>query len=228
MCFSTEASFGAGAVLTVIGIATIKTAQSPSHRFFASIPFLFAMQQISEGFLWLSLSNPLYAPLQQASTFVFLFFAEILWPIWVPFAVYKLEPLENRKKILKIFIGLGAFVSLYLTYCLFNFPVEAKAMEHHIFYKQSFPLSFSPYATLIYVIATVVPHFISSIRRMWMFGSTVFISYLITAVFYTNYIVSVWCFFASFISISIFAILYLHNKTAQIGKDDVLEQVIAD
>ena len=49
MCFSTEASFISGAVLSIIGIATIKKAQTPAQIIFAVIPLLFAVQQIAEA-----------------------------------------------------------------------------------------------------------------------------------------------------------------------------------
>ena len=55
MCFSANASFGAGVVLTIIGVAAIKKVQHPSQILFASIPLLFAVQQISEGILWITL-----------------------------------------------------------------------------------------------------------------------------------------------------------------------------
>jgi hypothetical protein len=51
---------------------------------------------------------------------------------------------------------------------------------------------------------------------MWLLGVTVLISYAITAIFYTDYIVSVWCFFASIISVAIYIIMYELNKSNQI------------
>jgi hypothetical protein len=50
---------------------------------------------------------------------------------------------------------------------------------------------------------------------MWMLGTTVLISYIVTAVFYEHYILSVWCFFSSIISLSIYAIMVEISKTAQ-------------
>ena len=58
MCFSASASFGAGIVLTGIGVASIKKSDTRSKSLFASIPLIFGIQQITEGFLWLALSNP--------------------------------------------------------------------------------------------------------------------------------------------------------------------------
>ena len=41
MCFSASASFGAGVVLNVIGVATIKKTHHSPQLLFASIPFIF-------------------------------------------------------------------------------------------------------------------------------------------------------------------------------------------
>ncbi len=106
MCFSTSASFGAGAILAVIGVASIKKAKSPSETFFASIPLIFSFQQFTEGFVWLSLSNPTYAFLQQISTYTFLFIAQVIWPTWVPLSIFLLEKKSKRKIIQKILIGI--------------------------------------------------------------------------------------------------------------------------
>lgn len=99
MCFSASASFGAGVILSVIGIASIKKVQSPSQIIFVSIPLIFAVQQIMEGFLWLALTNTHYAPLQKFTTYVFLFFAQVVWPFWVPYVILKLEIKERRKRV---------------------------------------------------------------------------------------------------------------------------------
>lgn len=215
MCFSAGASFGAGAILSVVGVASIRKAESPSQILFASIPLMFAVQQITEGFLWLSLTDPAYASLQQVTTYNFLFFAQVAWPMWVPFAILKLEPKERQRTFEKVLAGIGAFVSLYLAYCLLSYHVEAKVVGYHITYQQDYPSALGRYGGLLYVIATVAPPFFSRIKRMWMLGATVLISYVITTVLYTDYIVSVWCFFASIISIAIYVIMYNLRKTNQ-------------
>jgi hypothetical protein len=63
MCFSASASFGAGAALTVLGVLSLRKSESRSHIMFASIPLLFAAQQFTEGFVWLSFINPKFAGL---------------------------------------------------------------------------------------------------------------------------------------------------------------------
>jgi hypothetical protein len=155
MCFSATASFGAGVVLSVVGVAAIKKTQSPSQIPFASIPLLFAMQQVTEGFLWLALSDPAYVSLQEVTTYNFLFFAQVAWPVWVPFAILKLDAKEKRRMIEKILVAIGALVSLYLAYCLLNYPVDAKIDGYHISYRQDYPVSLSHYGGLLYIIATI-------------------------------------------------------------------------
>ena len=207
MCFSASASFGAGIVLSVIGVATLKKVQQPSQIPFAALPLIFAIQQFSEGILWLALPNPAYLILQQVIAYIFLFFAQIVWPVWVPIAILLLEKKEKRRKTQKIVAGIGMLLSCYLAYCLISYHVEAKIIGYHIFYEQDYPTLNQTYGLAFYIIATIVPAFISHIKRMWMLGVTILISYIISDIFYEQYIVSVWCFFASIISISVYAIM---------------------
>jgi hypothetical protein len=207
MCFCASASFVAGVVLSVIGIASIKKTHHSSQLLFSSIPLIFAVQQIAEGVLWLTLPNPDYATIQKITTYIFLFFAEILWPIWVPIAILLLEKDITRKNIQKVFVGAGLIVGFYLAYCLISFNVEAKIIGHHISYSLYYPSSLRYYGIVFYALATIVPPFFSHIRRMWMLSITILISYIISAIFYEHYILSVWCFFSSIISISIYAIM---------------------
>jgi len=215
MCFSASASFGAGFVLTVIGVAAIKKTQHPSQLLFASIPFIFGVQQIAEGILWLSLPNPDYVYAQKIFTIIFLFFAQILWPMWVPIAILLLEKKITRKKIQEVLVGAGIIVSSYLAYCLLTFHVEAKIVGHHIKYIQDYPTSFRTIGIIFYALATIVPPFFSHVKRIWMLGTTILLSYIVTAVFYEHYILSVWCFFSSIISIAIYAIMLELSKADQ-------------
>lgn len=207
MCFSASASFGAGIVLSVIGVASIKKVQQPSQIIFASIPLIFAVQQITEGFLWLSLSNPPYAFMQKTTTYIFLVCAQIIWPVFVPYSIFLLEKNKKRKTIEKVLVMTGVLVSLYLAYCLITYKVEAKAIAYHISYLQSYPAGLVHYGGALYVIATIAPAFVSSIKKMWLLGTVILISYIISKIFYEDYIVSVWCFFASVISIMVLVML---------------------
>lgn len=207
MCFSATASFSAGVVLTVIGIAALRKVQHPSQVMFAAIPLLFAAQQISEGALWVLLPANGNPDLIKFLTYFFLFFAQVLWPLWVPVALLMVERESTRKKGQKLLACIGVLVALYLGYCLLSFPVQAEITGYHVYYTQHYPAAFKVLGGLLYVIATIVPPFFSHIKRMWLLGLTVLVSYIISTVFYDHYVVSVWCFFASIISISVYIIM---------------------
>lgn len=207
MCFSASASFGAGIILSAITVGTIKKTEEPYQIYFSFIPLIFCIQQITEGLLWLSLTDLAFTPLQQPTTYVFLFFAQVVWPWWLPYSILQLEQDKTRKKFIRILFIMGALVSLYLASCLVLYPVEAKIISYHITYKQDYPIRFGGYGDFIYSMATILPALISSIKRMWILGAVISISYLITMLFYSDYVISVWCFFASVISFTVLLLL---------------------
>jgi hypothetical protein len=212
MCFSAGASFGAGIVLATVGIASLKKVQTPSQKPFASIPILFAIQQFSEGFLWLSLSNPAHASWQQIPVYVFLAFAQIVWPTWVPFSILMVEKDAKRKRILMLMLGIGMMVSSYLAYCMVVYHLEAQIAAYHIQYTLHFPMAVAWFSGMVYFIPTVLPPFVSGIKRMRILGLTILTSYLITTVFFHEYIISIWCFFAAVLSVMILSIMSVLNK----------------
>jgi hypothetical protein len=207
MCFSASASFSAGVILSAVGIATLKKVKKKYQLPFAGIPIVFAAQQITEGFLWLALQEPFSSSLGRVTTYLFLFFAQVVWPAWAPFSIYSTETGTRQKKRLKVLVAVGIVVSLYLAYCLFNYPVKARIVGHHISYEQDYPAALSRYGGFLYIVATILPPFLSSLKRMNFLGFAILVSYLVTAIFYEGYIVSVWCFFASIISIVVYAIM---------------------
>jgi len=217
MCFSSNASFSSGALLIGIGILSIKKTQHASQLLFACIPFIFGVQQIAEGILWLSIDNPNYILTKKVVVYIFLFFAQVLWPIWVPIALLHLEKKDARKKIHKCIAIAGISVGIYLAYCLCIFPVAANNMGRHINYILDFPKPYRYYVIVIYSMATIAPLFFSSIKGVWVLGTIILLSYIATIIFYNYYIISVWCFFSSIISIYIYVILSKSKNTVSAG-----------
>ena len=81
-------------------------------------------------------------------------------------------------------------------------PVATYILEHHIVYDYN-PLikSLKRLSVAIYMIVTLVPLFLSSLRIVKMLGILLFVSAAISYAFYTEAFVSVWCFFAALISV---------------------------
>jgi uncharacterized membrane protein YqjE len=207
MCFSTEASFAGGVIISTIGVFTVTKLHKRSQLVFGIIPLFFGIQQIAEGLLWWSLPNPDLLNLQKFSTYFFLTMAQVIWPAMIPFSVLAMEENPKRKKILRVLLVLGIALSLYYAICLMTCHVNPQIINYHIKYNTDFPGSLAKAAFVVYLVVTITPLFISSVRRTHLMGILVFLSCLVTAIFFTQYLTSVWCFFAALISVVVLWIL---------------------
>lgn len=216
MCFSTSASFGAATILGVAGITTITKAQ-PHAKYFAAIPLLFSVQQFAEGFVWLTFTHTNYAAVQQIPIHILIVFAYVIWPVWIPLSIMLVEKNAKRKKALQVLLLTGIFISLYIAYCLCVYPVRAIVTAHHIKYTFGFPhtlLALTWLSDAFYFIASLLPPFISSAKRIWMFGVVITLSYIVSRIYFKDAVISVWCFFAAALSIIILLIISANKKSS--------------
>ena len=211
MCFSATASFGAGAVLLAIGIVSVKKSASVPQKVLSCVPLIFSVQQFTEGVLWLSMAHSVLTQWREMATYVFLAFAQVVWPVMVPLSVMLLEKDPINKRILKGFLALGITVSLYLAYCLLFYKVEASVSSYHIQYDVDYPRLFR-HSGALYFMATVLPSVITSIKSLRLLGVIIFLSYVVTIIFYERYLVSVWCYFAAIISIVVLSVITEMNR----------------
>jgi hypothetical protein len=204
MCFSATASFTTSGVLFITGVASLSKVGNRSQVMLASTPLLFGVQQLSEGLLWLNLADGDSYSHEHILTYFFVIFGQLVWPIWVPLANLKLEKQYARRKILAITVGLGSIISSYLAYQMLTNPVRAEIREHHIKYVFDYSGSLVENFNLTYLIPTVFSHFVSSIKKIQILGGFTLLAFLISKIYFTNYIFSVWCFFAAILSAWIF------------------------
>jgi len=207
MCFSASASFTAGAVLSVIGIATLRQVKRPAEILFAAIPLLFALQQITEGLLWLDLQNAVALP-KAWIVLIYSLFSHVIWPIIVPLSVSRLESVPWRKKALLACQIVGWLVGLYLLYIVLRFPVNAKIQGGHIAYDS--PHFYIAIVVAMYLAATSISGILSSHRAIKAFGALALISSVAAYAFHTATWISVWCFFAAVLS----SIIWWHFRKA--------------
>jgi ABC-type Fe3+-siderophore transport system permease subunit len=120
-------------------------------------------------------------------------------------------------------VGMGIVLSSYYAFCLLFFSVTPEIRGYHIHYKTGFPQSLSMVAFIIYLIVTITPLFVSSIKRTHILGILMFLSCLVTAIFFTQYLTSVWCFFAALISGVIYWILSDSKKKFNFDKLNLLK-----
>ncbi|MHC4956445.1 MAG: DUF6629 family protein, partial [Planctomycetota bacterium] len=146
MCFSAEASFATGAVLVPAGIYCVRTSleRDPRYLALAVSPLVFAVQQACEGFVWLGLDRGDHDLARYASA-VFLFFAIVFWPSWVPLSALMVEGRRWARWVLGAASGaaLATSLSIFL-------PLAFRAREwlrpgirfHSIEYDYSIPPAF--------------------------------------------------------------------------------------
>jgi hypothetical protein len=211
MCFSAGASFTAGAVLSATGVVTLTRVKKPSMRLFSLLPLIFGVQQLAEGFVWITLNNPGHDTAQKVFMYIFLVIADVIWPTLIPGSMLVMEPDAGRRKIMRIFLISGMIVSAYYAVCLSIFSVNPEIVNCHIFYAGTYVPALMIPAFLLYLISTLTPLFLSSVRGMKWFGAAMFISVLVTVVFYIRNVTSVWCFFAAILSIMILLIIRKEN-----------------
>lgn len=212
MCFSAQASFAASAILLLVGARAVSQIKSPRQLMFAFTPLLFSIQQLSEGVLWLTLANTTSSALSTMMIYSFLFFALIIWPIWIPSALFLIEKNKFSQKILLIFTIIGSSISFYFLYSLATQGSSAQIIKNHIsynFYKSFFHRGIMAF---IYCIPTVGSFFIASMPILKFFGIALLTSIAITVVFWKFCFTSVWCFFAALLSIlTIIALKQMNN-----------------
>lgn len=212
MCFSATASFTAAAVLGAAGAVSLKKMTDRSQFMFAAIPLLFGIQQATEGLLWMSLTQSGYSHLQTVTTYFFLFFAQMLWTTWIPVSVMLLEKDPLRKTILSYISVAGVGASALLAYRMLFFSVHAVIDSHHINYVIGTSEFIKITSSVLYVIAIILPPFVSSVNRMKPLAIIQLASLLVTRFFYAQYLISVWCFFAGVLSIVIISIMQSYRN----------------
>lgn len=217
MCFSANASFIAGVALTVVGVASMSQVRKPAQLMFASIPLLFAIQQVCEGFVWLSLSEDDFAQWHGTAKYAFLIFAQIIWPTWIPLSYLLIERSPKRRKIIRYFLFGGIITTIALTYRLLFLTAVAEIDGCHISYHIDGTKPLLIITGIFYLSAIVVAPFLSSWKSAFVLASANVISLAVTQFFFDAYLVSVWCFFAAVQSVLIFFVMR-EMKRQSVGK----------
>jgi len=209
MCFSATASFTLGAALIPAGAYCVYQAcvKKPSYLGLATVPLLFGIQQICEGFVWLGIHDRDLARTRTASL-AFLFFALAVWPFWFPLQAAIMERDPPRRTILIVVSLLSMAWFWVLFWPIVSGPetlLETRVERHSIQY--DYPeLPIYRYIRvgvlrILYFATVALPFVISSERFGRLPGIALGSSALISAVVFHYAYVSVWCFFAAVLAI---------------------------
>jgi hypothetical protein len=208
MCISSEVSFTLAATLGAAGGYCVRRAARDNRSLLplAVIPLVFGVQQFCEGWVWTGVARGDPALTTTAAT-LYLFFALLFWPVWIPFSMLLLERSRRTRRALGAMTLLGAVLGLGLMVPLVVDPgwLAIQVSHHSLHYSigqspifQVFP------GTLwegLYLLVVSTPLFVSSEKKMVHCGVAVIISASVTYVFFDHALASVWCLFAAALSV---------------------------
>lgn len=208
MCFSATASFTASALLAGAGVATLVKVRNTSASLFAGSALLFSLQQFVEGILWLGFNDRINPHWVSVATFAFLFIAQVIWPVWVPLSMYRMEYRQSFHRILKVLIICGIVYAVHAFYSLIYYQPTAQVADHHILYHLNFPVMLiHHFSTVIYFATTVLPFFVTSMNRMRAFGLAIFSAFVVTYILYPDFVISIWCYYAAVLSALVYFVV---------------------
>jgi hypothetical protein len=215
MCFSAPVSFSAAVGLGAIGCVSLVRTRSAKELPLAAIPLLFAAQQACEGFVWRVLEH---APFHVESTpwaRAFLFFALLVWPVYIPLALWLAEPKGARQTALLALVGVGAVLGAYLMARATFRDSNACIAFGNLYYWVQIETPIKRVVLASYLATIVVPFIVSSLRGTYVAAFVIVVSFGVTALLYRAGFASVWCFFAAVMSGAIACVKRPTTRTTQ-------------
>jgi len=205
MCFSARASLGVAVALLPAGAYCLAMAWRKDRRYLplAAVPVLFGLQQLCEARVWagLDLGDP---GLARVPSLAFLFFALVVWPVWVPLAVAAVEP-RGRKRLALIAVAMvGAAVG-----AAYYLPVAADGgrgrgpavVGHSVRYDFSGVPAAAGWAwPALYLVTACGPLLASRDRHLRPLGVGVAVAAVASYLLFEYAVASVWCFLAAILS----------------------------
>jgi hypothetical protein len=202
VCFSASANFIGSAVLGAIGVATLFEVKHRRELLLAAMPCLFALHQITEGFVWLGLDNKLPPIVAHDAGAAFVLYAQGLLPFLLPLSVLLIEPTRDRRRSMLFFSTLGGALAVYLLWGLIAYPLQVYASHHGIVYLNR--ITTTSLVAVLYVTATCGALFFSGFRDLVLLA-WLNLAGLLTVIAVRRYeFTSIWCAYAAVVSVVIY------------------------
>lgn len=219
MCFSPAASFTAAALLAPLGAAAVMRARKVDPRYVAlcALPFLFSLQQFSEGMVWVA-GGWADAAWVERFSLAYMFFSWIAWPIWVPVSVYFLEPHARRPLYLAFAVG-GAMLGglQYVPYFAHDDWLTTTFLPYAIRYSDIELLDalITREATYgLYLIFIIAPLLVSSETPARIFGLLVAGVLAVTLAFFQFAYISVFCIGGAIMSFYLVYMIFRRGRAS--------------
>jgi hypothetical protein len=210
MCFSAEADFVGGAVIGVVGIATLAEVHTKRELPLAALPLAFAVHQLTEGFVWLGLEGGIARSWGDVATHLYLLYAWAVLPLLVPLAVALVEPDLRKRRWMLGLTAVGGAVGAYLLAAMTQTDISARIVGHTIHYQGAGNLGDA--VTVLYVTVTCGAFLLSSHRRIVWFGFANLLAVVAVGWYQAAALTSLWCVWGAIASILIYFHFAEHGR----------------
>ena len=199
MCFSAQADLVGGIAVGAIGVDVVRHVDRRyDHLMLAALPLLFAAHQLDEAFVWWGLQGHVGSGVGRVAMWIYLLFAFVVLPVYVPAAVWSVEPPGRRRSALVPFIALGVLVSGLLLRAMLRGPVTAALGHYHLSY--GIGLRSGALVVGAYVVATCGSLIFSGYRDIAIFGVVNLVAVVLLARLEIDGFASLWCGWAAITS----------------------------
>ncbi len=196
MCFSPQADLVGGVVIGAIGIDVLRHVEGRRRYLpLAALPLVFAAHQLDEAVVWWSLQGHVGPTIGSVATWIYLLIAFVVLPVYVPVAILLIEPPGPRRRMIGVFVALGAVVSGLLFAAMVTGPVTATLADWHVSYGTGIPAAF--WVVTAYVAATCGALLFSGNRHLAVFGMVNLVAAAAIAVIAGEGLASLWCAWAA-------------------------------
>ncbi|HTU28859.1 MAG TPA: DUF6629 family protein [Solirubrobacteraceae bacterium] len=201
MCFSPQADFTAGSVITLVGIETLRRVDHRRELIVGALPLLFGLHQLVEGFVWLGLRGEVSQGVGDTAKQTYIVFAHAVLPALVPLGFTLLEPDRRRARWMWPLVAAGVLLGAYLLWQVTAYPVGAQQLARCIDYTTHTPNDILIGA--LYVTVTCGPALMSTRRHLRWFGAVSLAGAIAAALVRVDELTSLWCVYVALVSVLI-------------------------
>ena len=199
MCFSAQEDLIGGVVLGAIGIDTLRhVGDRREYLPLAALPLMFAGHQVMEAFVWWGLQGHVSATVAEVATWLYLLFAFVLLPTYIPVAVLVTEPPGPRRRRLRWFVIVGLVVSTLMLATMLRGPVTSSLADWHVRYGTGIDAVVPIVGA--YILATCGSFIFSGNSVLVRFGVVNLVAVVVLAIFVIQGFASLWCSWAALAS----------------------------
>ena len=110
VCFSPQADFVVGAAGAGVGVETLRRVRARRELIVGTLPLLFGVHQLVEGFVRLGLRGHVSRGLGDAAKEAYIIYAHAVLPAIVPLGFMLLEPDRRRSRVMMAMACVGALM----------------------------------------------------------------------------------------------------------------------